>query len=121
MNRKFLNKIDLIIIGIIILIGLVTLAFQKSTKSAELAEIYINSTLVKTVSLKQNGTFTVPEAESFVVEVNDGKIAVCSSPCKNKVCVHQGYISKTGQSIVCLPYALSVRTVGSEGYDAVIG
>lgn len=121
MNRKFLNKIDLIIIGIIILICLIALSFQKSTKSAEIAEIHINSTLVKTVSLKQDGVFTVPDAEGFVFEVKSGKIAVCSSPCKNKICVHSGYISKTGQSIVCLPYALSVRTVGTEGYDAVIG
>ena len=47
------------------------------------------------------------------------------SDCPTQDCVHTGHISRSGQSIVCLPARVIVRLEGGEtvdtGVDAVIG
>ena len=49
-----------------------------------------------------------------------------SSDCPSQDCVHTGHISRSGQSIVCLPARVVVQLVGGDGgedpgVDAVIG
>ena len=49
---------------------------------------------------------------------------VTASDCPTQDCVHTGAISRSGQSIVCLPARVTIRLVGGSGdadVDAVIG
>lgn len=57
-----------------------------------------------------------------VVETEEG-VRVASSDCPTQDCVHTGSISRSGQSIVCLPARLSVVLEGGSGpdVDVVIG
>lgn len=43
-----------------------------------------------------------------ILEIKDGKAAVSEADCANQICVHSAPISKTGDSIICLPHKLSV-------------
>jgi hypothetical protein len=54
--------------------------------------------------------------------VKDGAIAVISSNCPDKICMHYGYISKNGQTAVCLPNNVIVKIVADSksDVDAVI-
>ena len=60
-------------------------------------------------------------------EEQDGTVGlrVSESTCPTQDCVHTGLITRSGQSIVCLPARLAVRLVGggtdSGGVDVVIG
>ena len=58
-----------------------------------------------------------------VVVISGGTVSVTEASCKNQVCVKHGAISRSGESIVCLPNRLVVRIEnGSEeggGYDSV--
>ncbi|MDP4109339.1 MAG: NusG domain II-containing protein, partial [Bacillota bacterium] len=58
-----------------------------------------------------------------VVLAENGKIRVLSADCPDKVCVRTGFISRPGQSIVCLPSRLVIRLEGESksGLDAVVG
>ncbi len=55
----------------------------------------------------------------------DGEIWVEASDCPTQDCVHTGHISRSGQSIVCLPARVIVTLEGaadnSDGPDIVIG
>ena len=42
------------------------------------------------------------------VKLTDGKIEMLSSPCKDKLCIKQGQISASGQTIVCVPNEVSI-------------
>lgn len=54
------------------------------------------------------------------ISVRDGKASFLSSPCRNKVCVHQGEISRSGQMAACLPNKVVIRVLGGDGdYDTV--
>ena len=58
-----------------------------------------------------------------VVVISGGTVSVTEASCKNQVCVKHGRISRSGESIVCLPNRMVVRIEnGSEeggGYDSV--
>lgn len=57
--------------------------------------------------------------------LTDTEVWVEASDCPTQDCVHTGHISRSGQSIVCLPARVIVQLVGGDvsdtGVDAVIG
>lgn len=54
-----------------------------------------------------------------IVSIKDKKVHMEYSDCKNQVCVHTGEITRTVETIVCLPNYLIVEITGSpEGGDA---
>ena len=44
--------------------------------------------------------------------IRDGEARIEEVDCPDKLCVHQGRISHTNESIVCLPHRISVRITG---------
>jgi len=57
------------------------------------------------------------------VRAENGRICVIESTCPSQDCVHTGWISKAGQSIVCLKTRLIIRIEGGSKseIDAVVG
>ena len=54
------------------------------------------------------------------LEIKDGMIRFINSPCRNKQCVHSGWISLGGDFIACLPNRISVQVVGRESrFDSI--
>ncbi|MEO7558260.1 MAG: NusG domain II-containing protein [Gammaproteobacteria bacterium] len=49
-----------------------------------------------------------------LLEIKDGKIRFIDSPCRNKQCVHSGWVSLGGEFAACLPNRISVQVVGRE-------
>ena len=66
------------------------------------------------------------QANGYTLKIilTDKEVWVEESDCPTQDCVHTGHISRSGQSIVCLPARVTVRLVGGTGeadVDAVIG
>jgi len=55
------------------------------------------------------------------VEIADKVVRVLDSPCPHKVCVKSGPISRSGETLVCLPNRVVIRIEGGEepSVDAV--
>ena len=53
----------------------------------------------------------------YTVTFNAGHIHIESAPCANQDCVHTGWISRAGQSIVCLPGRFVVELSATDGSD----
>ena len=53
------------------------------------------------------------------VRISGGRVSVTAASCRNQVCTKHSSISKTGESIVCLPNRLVVTIEGGDGYDTV--
>lgn len=54
--------------------------------------------------------------------IEDGRAYVTEADCPDGICVKQGKISRTGQTIVCLPHKLVIEIEGEaeeNGIDAV--
>lgn len=49
------------------------------------------------------------------LEVQDGRVRFAASPCRNKICVHGGWLSHGGDAVACLPNRVSVVLAGDAG------
>lgn len=82
------------------------------------AEIYVDGRLHSTVSLSEDSEFTVESSYgSNTIQVADGRIAVISADCPDKVCVASGAISGGAVPIICLPHRLEIRIVSAAEDD----
>ena len=56
-----------------------------------------------------------------ILQVEPGRIRVIDADCPDKVCIHEGWISKKGRPIACVPHGLSIVIEDSneEGLDGV--
>ena len=107
----------------LLLAAVVFLAFlPRETGDTPMAEIYLDGTLVRRVSLDTSVEFSVTGDYMNTVTVRDGKIAVTESDCPGGDCVHSGWIGTSGRSIVCLPNRMEIRIVSAPGdVDFVVG
>lgn len=69
-------------------------------------------------SLMTDRIITVDEKIS--IQVKNSKVRVIENTCPNKICIAQGYISKSGSVIVCIPNKLLVEIISKKAiYDSV--
>lgn len=146
--KQFIRKADIILFIVLVAIGLAASAALTLTHSAAEsgAKVIIESggSLYARYPLSEDRTVVVPAPKQNsvdapaanaddpassqydyynVVEISGGTVSVTEASCKNQVCVKHGEISRSGESIVCLPNRLVVRIENSSeeggGYDSV--
>ena len=127
--KKYIRKADIILFFLLVACGLAaTVVLSMShTEAGRSARVVIesNGSEFAEYSLYDDVSLTVPapkQNENYnVVEISKGKVRVTEASCKNQVCVKHGSISRTGETIVCLPNRLIVRIEDPEGggYDTV--
>ena len=61
----------------------------------------------RTVVIEQNG-------HRNEVLIENGTVRMQYSDCANQICVHEGAVSTTNRSIICLPNRVVVEITGSE-------
>lgn len=78
-------------------------------------QIRLGDKIFGTYSLDQNRNIDIkgPLGITRIVIAN-GKARFASSPCANQYCVHQGWLSHTGQAAICLPNQVSLELLGGE-------
>lgn len=54
-----------------------------------------------------------------IVEIEDGRVHVHESPCRDKICIAAGWLDATGQWTACLPNRVFVRVEGGQSEDGV--
>lgn len=84
---------------------------------------------VVTVDGKTYGVYNLAEDQTIEIKQNNhlnkitiknGSVQMSYSSCHNQVCVKDGSINKTNQSIVCLPNRVMVEINGGKGeLDAI--
>lgn len=120
-SRTYFKFGDIAIYGIIISIFLFlasNLHNFKETK-ADRTEIYVNNKLKYTYKLQKNEKkfFVMTDIGGVDVELKDHKIRVTSSFSPRKLCVKQGWIERTGQTIIGVPDKLFIKIIGKEDSD----
>lgn len=117
-----IKKADIILFICLILIGgaLSYLAFSGSS-TGDLVVVKVNGEIYGKYSLTKDRIITVNrDGHTNKITIKGGKVQVSKSNCKNQVCVKQGSISSTHQSIVCIPNRVVVSIEGRDGeYDVI--
>ncbi len=122
MKNKTLKNDMLLILALLVLAGAAYGILRLTREPGNEAAVTVDGQLVLTVPLTREATVTVGENRGFrnVVEVSGGRVRVTDADCPDRLCVRQGWIRYSGESIVCLPHKLVVTVRGSEhDLDAV--
>ena len=105
-----MNKNDIKMLLIVSACILVLLTFQLFKKNATYAYVYHGSELVLKVDLGINKSYIVIGDNGEVkISVNNHRIKVDNETSTYHLCSKQGYISKKGESIICLPNRIIIE------------
>ena len=125
MNHKFSMK-DCLFLAVLFLLGIVlTAAIYIFSDGGSEVRITVDGQLYGTYALSEPQEIPI-ELEgrtANVVVIENGEARMLDADCPDGLCMHQGAISRDGQTIVCLPHKLVVEVVGGEKetYDSISG
>ncbi len=127
MIQKILKSFKLIKSGDWLIIVIFAILIFTSAKllwnlpQGKYLEIYKKNEILATYSLNQELKKKIqgPKGVTEVI-ISNGKVRFASSPCPKKYCIHQGWINKANQIIVCIPNKISISIVGGKKkYDSI--
>jgi len=111
--------------SLIILMSLVFIIFSFKTfwhfETGSVVQVNFKGEAYGNFSLFQDKKISLigKEGES-VIEIKDGQARLKSAPCRNQYCVQQGWISFTGQMLICIPNEISIEILGkTKAYDSL--
>lgn len=108
-----MKKRDYILMGCILLIAVVAGGFFLLTgKEAQQAVVTVDGEVYGAYSLTENRTIEIKEGNHL--RIQDGQAKMEWADCPDQLCVHQKAISKTGESIICLPNKVVVNVTGEK-------
>lgn len=111
-----------IILGIILLaLGFGVLALlQGFAIPGKTLSVYADGKLYGVYSLKENQVVEITSDKGHnTMEIYDGQVRMLDADCPNKDCIKFGSISRTNQTIICLPNKVSLKISGESDLDAI--
>lgn len=117
-----MNKNDFKMILIVILvIGILFLVYFFNKEEANKALVYYGSDLILTIDLNIDKEYIVQgDNGDVVIKVKNKKIKVEDENSPYHLCSKQGYISNSGESIVCLPNKIIIELPSNDGIDTEV-
>lgn len=109
---------DFFIICIIVFAAVMMLMPGRST--GKRAVLYCDGKEITTFDLSADSEYIFENYLRNKIVVKDGSIFIEDSDCPDKVCVHSGKISKSGQTICCLPNKVLIRVYSDNSETDVI-
>lgn len=112
------QKKERIFLGILFLVLLVfclVFYFFRGQMGAQV-KVTVDGVLYGTYPLEKEQEIAI-EKDGVVTNrlvIRDGVADMIEADCPDKLCVHQKAISKTGETIVCLPNKVVAEIIGSE-------
>jgi len=116
MNKNDFKLIIILIIFVIILIPF----FNKENNNK--AIVYYKNKEILNIDLNINKIYEVKGRNGIVkIIVKDKKIKVDSENSPKHICSKQGYISKSYESIICLPNEIVIKIEKNDEIDSKVG
>ncbi|MBC8590830.1 NusG domain II-containing protein [Wansuia hejianensis] len=116
-----MTKGDKILIIVVIFFTVISLGFikrQALSNDGKYISIQVDGKEIKKIIFDKNiegKTFPIETEYGYnLVEIGNEKVRVIEASCPDQIDVKQGYISKIGETIVCLPNRLVVEIKGMD-------
>ena len=109
LNKKHRNDIFLVL-GVLCLALIGFIIFKTNLKTGSYVNVLINGKVTETYRLNQDikTTILTQNGENVLV-IENGEAYINSADCPDKICAKHRKISKTGETIVCLPHKLVIE------------
>lgn len=122
MNRqegKIIKRRDAILFLVLMILGAGSFILIKNNlKPGNEAEVYVDGSLVQTIDMTRNDIYlfdTLYGTNTVVVE--GGEIRVSEADCPDKICMNMGGVSRSGETITCLPHKLVIEVHNDKKND----
>ena len=115
---KFKDLVLLIGILVVALLGSIGVQIL-SLKEAERIQVSVDGQMFGVYSLHEDQEIKIHDTNYLIIK--DGVADMIEADCPDQLCVNQKEISKTGETIVCLPNKVIVEVKGADSgeLDAV--
>lgn len=115
-SERKTGKRELILVGVILVFALLFFLFNGVlySKPASAVEVTIDGKLVETLDLNKNQEVTIKSVTGGAnhLIIQDGEAWIGDASCPDKICIHQGKVSRDGEMIVCLPNLMIAKITG---------
>lgn len=112
------KKRDLLLLAVLLAAAALLFAGREffTGRPAVMVSVSVDGTEIMTLDLNRNDDIVIESGNGQTnhLIIEDGKAFLTEASCPDKLCVRQGAISETGQSIVCLPNRVIVTIVGTK-------
>ena len=112
------TKRDLLLLAVLLAAAALLFAGREffAGRPAVMVSVSVDGTEIMTLDLNRNDDLVIESGNGQTnhLIIEDGKAFLTEASCPDKLCVRQGAISETGQSIVCLPNRVIVTIVGTK-------
>ncbi len=109
-----MKKRDIILIAAILLVAAALFLVLEMTKEeGARVVVKVDGKEVAEYSLTKNGTYEL-NGGTNILRIEDGKAFLSEADCPDHLCVKQGKIHRTGETITCLPNKLTVTVFGAK-------
>ena len=117
------RRTDLLVIGLLLLLALVLyLVIGATREEGGVVVVRVDGVETERHALSESGVYPLNGGSNILV-IEGGQAWLSEANCPDLLCVHQGKIRYTGQSIICRPNRLTVTVEGGvdDGVDFVTG
>ena len=99
-----LTKGDILTAGILVALSVFFIAESSLRPAGAEAGIFIDNQPVATIDLSVDNNYEFKGKTGIVkVSVKDGRLRIMEADCPLHLCMKTGYISRSGEIVVCLP------------------
>ncbi len=112
---------DKILILCLLFLSIISgVVLKRTHKEAKYCIISVNGRDTYKLLLSEPKTIKIKGAiGKSTVEIKDRSVRILDSPCPLKICMHQGKIKASGETIICVPNRVMIRITGKELVDAI--
>ena len=115
-SKRKNGKRDLILIGIVLALALCFFIWNRIyfSRPASVVEVTIDGKLVETLDLNKDQEITIESITGGTnhLIIKNREAWIDDASCPDKICIHQGKISRDGEMIVCLPNLMIAKITG---------
>lgn len=115
--RKLIKKGDLIIVlSLLLLSCLIFVGIKVFSSNGNYVEIEQNGKIIAQLDINEDTSFDIVSGDKATntVVIKGSAVTVINADCPDKICQRHAPITKTGESIVCLPNKVFVTIKGDK-------
>ena len=108
-------KGDVVVISFVIMLAIligVVFWMKTGTEQGNVVVVYQEGEKIQEIPLDKDTEVLIENNYTNKLIVRDKKVAIVESDCPGMDCVHSGWISGKGRSLVCLPNRVEIRIEG---------
>lgn len=121
-----MKKMDYVLVATILVVAIVSMCLVSSGKhEGEFCNVYVGGALYGTYSLYDNIDIDITDGDELLnrITIDSETVLMNYASCPDKICVKQGGIKSTNETICCAPNGIVIVIESnnqSEGmYDAI--